>query len=390
MLARRMRIDVAYGSHLGCLPAAVHHCVGVKMVRLQGKDDFEEVLQRFEAWWRCEIVDRPLVSINVRSDRSANEPTSKHGSLRDRWFDVDYALDRFESLVESSVFLAETLPVFVPNLGPDVCATVFGCELAFTEDSSWSRPVVSHCREIPEIKPNLKNEYWLTLRRMTELSLQRGQGKWLTGVADLHTNGDLVAALRDPQGVCLDLADDMPSVRRACDYITRSYPLMFEDLWSRIAVASLPCTTWTPCLHTGSCYPVSCDFICMISPEMFAETILPALIAEINYLDRSIFHLDGPGALKHLDALLALDDLDGLQWIYGAGNGPARRWIDVYRKAQAAGKCLQICTDDLNDAMAVAESLNPDGLWFCPAGQYSRGEAEAFIGKIARCAAGKR
>jgi len=359
-------------------------------MELQGKDDFEEVLRRFEAWWHCELVDRPLVSINVRSARPARETADKHGSLRDRWFDADYALDRFQASVDGAVFLAETLPVFVPNLGPEVCATVFGCELDFTESSSWSRPVVRHCREIPDIRPNLENVYWNALRRMTELSLERGRGKWLTAVADLHTNGDLVASLRDPQGVCLDLADDMPSVRRACDYVTRSYPLMFEDLWSRINAAGMPCTTWTPCLHASSCYPVSCDFICMISPEMFAETILPALIAEMNYLDRGIFHLDGPGALKHLDALLALDELDGLQWIYGAGNGPAARWMDVYGKAQAAGKCLQICADDLGDAMAVAENLRPEGLWLCPAGQYTRGEAEAFISDIQRRAAGKR
>ncbi len=28
----------------------------------------------------------------------------------------------------------------------------------------------------------------------------------------------------------------------------------------------------------------------------------------------SPFHLDGPGALKHLDALLELDELDAVQW----------------------------------------------------------------------------
>jgi hypothetical protein len=32
----------------------------------------------------------------------------------------------------------------------------------------------------------------------------------------------------------------------------------------------------------------------------------------------SLFHLDGPGALKHLDSLLELDALDGIQWVSGA------------------------------------------------------------------------
>ena len=75
---------------------------------------------------------------------------------------------------------------------------------------------------------------------------------------------------------------------------------------------------------------------------MFREAILPSLRREIGHMKYSLFHLDGPGALKHLDALLELDELDAVQWVYGAGAGPAARWLDVYRRIQDAGKGLQI------------------------------------------------
>jgi hypothetical protein len=143
-------------------------------------------------------------------------------------------------------------------------------------------------------------------------------------------------------------------------------------------------------LHHGRTYVTNCDFICMISTRMFEDAVLPSILREMRYLDRNIFHLDGPGALRHLDTLLSLEELDGVQWVYGAGRGgAAARWIDVYRRIQSAGKCIQLLCEDLNDAKAVAEHVRPEGVWFCPGGTYSREEAEAFVAWAARWAAGK-
>ena len=52
---------------------------------------------------------------------------------------------------------------------------------------------------------------------------------------DLHTNGDLAAALRNPQDLCLDLATDLAGVRAAVDHVNRWFGPMFEDLWAASA-----------------------------------------------------------------------------------------------------------------------------------------------------------
>ena len=359
-------------------------------MHLEKKPDLEKVLERFEAWWHREIIDRPPVTIRVKPGREeARLPEKRHATLRDRWFDVEHALEQFEARLTDAGFVGDTFPWFEPTLGPEICATVFGCELEFGETTSWSIPVVGSCRDILKIQPNLDNVYWQAIRHATELSLERGGGKWITGLPDLHTNGDLVASLRDPEQMCLDCADDIASVREACEYVTDSFPLMYDDLWERISSAGQPTTLWTPLLHAGRAYVTSCDFICLISPAMFEEAILPSIVREMRYLERNIFHLDGPGALQHLDTLLALDELDGLQWVYGAGNGPAARWIDLYKRVQSAGKCLQLPCENTRDAKAVAEHLKPEGVWFCPQGSYPREEAEDFIRWAADWAAGK-
>ena len=70
----------------------------------------------------------------------------------------------------------------------------------------------------------------------------------------------------------------------------------------------------------------------MISTRMFEDVFLPGLVDECRFLDRSIYHLDGPGALRHLDSILAIPELDALQWVFGAGNEGFHRWVEVYRK----------------------------------------------------------
>lgn len=358
-------------------------------MELRTKPDLDRVVERFDAWWHRQVLGRPPVTIGVRPDRPVPWPKKQHATLRDRWMDVAYAVDCAEAAAAGGVFLAEAFPMFFPNVGPELCATVFGCDLEFTPESSFSVPVARSCRDILALTPNLDTTYWNAVRAMTDRSLERGRGKWITGLPDLHTGGDLVAALRNPQDLCLDLADDLPGVRAAVDHVNRFYPLMYNDFWDRIKAAGQPCTSWTPTLHAGPTYAVSCDFMCMISPRMMAETILPSIQWECRWLEHSLFHLDGPGALMHLDALLEIPELDAIQWVYGAGHGPARRWIDVYRRVQAAGKGIQILADDIADARAVAEHIRPEGAWFCVGGQCSRTEAEAFLKWVERWAAGK-
>ena len=360
-------------------------------MELQNKPDFSRAQARLEAWWRREIIDRPPVTVAVRRTDRPTLPEKTHASLRDRWMDAEFQIDRVEAWTAGGVYLAESFPMFEPTVGPDLCATVFGAELEFGRHTSWSSPCRQSCRDILDIRPDLDNPYWSAIRAMTDASLQRGAGRWITALPDLHTNGDLLAALRDPQQLCFDLADDIDSVRAACDHVTQAgYALMYDDLWRRICAAGQPTTSWTPMLHPGRAYVTSCDFICMISPEMFRGAILPAIREEMRFLDRNVFHLDGPGALRHLDDLLELPELDGLQWIYGTGQGPATKWIDVYRRVQQAGKSVQLVTDNLEDARAVAEHLKPEGVWFCPGGAHDHDEAEAFVEWAGQWAAGKR
>jgi hypothetical protein len=105
----------------------------------------------------------------------------------------------------------------------------------------------------------------------------------------------------------------------------------------------------------------SCDFSCIISPENFEEFIIPELIDEIDFLPASLYHLDGPDALRHLDRLLEIEKLGGIQWVYGAGQPSAMHWIPTLKKIQDAGKLVEV-TCEPEDIIPVCEALKPQGV----------------------------
>jgi hypothetical protein len=80
----------------------------------------------------------------------------------------------------------------------------------------------------------------------------------------------------------------------------------------------------------------------MISPKMFAEFVLPYLKRQCDGLDYSLYHLDGPEAVCHLDHLLSIESLDCIQWTPGAGQpgGGNPCWDTIYKKVLDAGKLI--------------------------------------------------
>jgi hypothetical protein len=197
---------------------------------------------------------------------------------------------------------------------------------------------------------------------MTDALLEIGRGKFITGMSDWHSGGDCLAALRDPQNLALDLIERPAEVKAALEWIEADYYAVYDFFYHKLRRAGMPITTWTPLLCEGRYYVPSNDFSIMVSGKMFDEFFLSGIRRECQFLDRSIYHLDGPGALRHLDSILAIEELDALQFVPGAGNEGFARWQGVYRKAQAAGKSIQVdCT--LDELSLVMETLDPRGVY---------------------------
>ncbi len=343
-------------------------------------------IQRFEAWWMGEVVDRPPVTLWVKPRRPYGGPVSQHTTLRERWLDAEFAVESAIGEISRRDYVGDNFPVFWPNVGPEITATLFGCELEFGETTIWSHPVVhkpEDWKRMITAPPNFGNVYWQTIERMTDYAIERCQGRYIVGITDLHGNYDILAALRDPQSLCMDLVDCPDLARRAGQNVAEGYVEAFKRSYQKLAAAGFGSTTWMPSYHVGPAYAPSSDFWCMVSTGMARKMILPDILREMEPLERSIFHLDGPQALKHLALLLKIPQLNAVQWVYGDGHGRAADWLDVYRRIRAAGKSVQVVAADAADALAVLREIGPSGVWLTVVQPFpSVGEANTFLETI--------
>lgn len=333
---------------------------------LRLKPDFPKTAERFRAWWAGSALDRPLVTVSVKPSRPLRARPSQHKTLRERWMDVEWNVENRLAHLASRDYPGDSFPLYVPSLGPEITGTLYGCELEFGETTSWSKPVVHDLagwEKIAAATPDFANPYWQAVEKMTRLAMERNEGRCVVGLTDLHGNFDILAALREPRALCTDLIDDPDLIRRAGRLVSQGFVEALKRNWALVEGAGLGCSTWLPFHHDGLAYATSSDFWGLVSYAMAREIILPDILSELAELDRSIFHLDGPSALQHLDLLLDLRQIQAIQWVYGAGKGPARRWIGVYQRIRDAGKAVQVIAEDPADALETLRAIGPEGTW---------------------------
>ncbi|MEI8198189.1 MAG: hypothetical protein WCI73_20035, partial [Phycisphaerae bacterium] len=245
--------------------------------------------------------------------------------------------------------------------------------------------VLTNVRQILAYAPEFSLPHWQALRKMTELSLACSRGRWLTGVSLTGSAPDVLVDLRGPQELCLDLMDDPEGVQLALQHLDRHLPSVDRFLWDPVAAGGLP----TPIngegvVAIGHVTRLDSDFLCMVSPSLGSDLLYPSLHRRIRQFDQCYWHADGPGWLTHLDWILRDDRIRGVQWVYGAGNGPAAKWIDVYRKIQAAGKAIELMPVSLDDARQVMQHLRPEGVWLKFWDSYPADAAHQFLTDVAQ------
>lgn len=350
-------------------------------LELEYKTDADRARERMEAWWVGEILDRPAIQVTAPKGPVLPWPESRHASLRERWMDVEYQVACGAAAAANIYWAGESLPVVWPNLGPEILTAAFGAELEFGEDTSWSVPILDDWADLPDLALDPDNPYVRAILDMTRRALEVGRGKFVVGLTDLHPGADLAASLRDPQQLCIDLVAEPARVHDLMDRLRPSFYAFYELQRAVLLDAGQTLTTsWLPLFTEGRYYIPSCDFACMVSPAMFREFFLSEIREEVEWLGRSIYHLDGPNALLCLDDLLEIEKLDAVQYVWGAGKGLASDWISVFQRIQAAGKNLHISILP-GEIDVLMEALRPEGVML-QAGCASVEEADQLVARV--------
>ena len=352
------------------------------MMSIEHIPDWEQRIARQDAFWACEIIDRPVVLMSLpKSDAEYPWPKEKsYAAVRDRWMDTERVVASALAQAMNTEFLGDALPTTFPNLGPELFSAFFGMEMDYTADSSWGVPNLQDWSRADELVLSKDNFYWKKLLEMTDALLEAGKGKFYVGVSDMHPGGDAVAAFRDPMQLNLDLLTSLDDVKRLLDRLGKAYFEVYDFYYDRLKAAGQAITSWPGIVSSKKWYVPSNDFSCMISKAMFDDVFLPGIAEECRHMEASIYHLDGPGALHHLDSLLGIQELNAIQWVFGAGRGIASDWLPVYKRCQAAGKGIQLWIG-FDELECITSNLRPEGVWMYVSVK-DHGQAGAVLKRI--------
>jgi hypothetical protein len=343
------------------------------------KPDLEEAEKRWQAFYAGELIDRPPVVITApREGYALPPPISYHEKV---FGDVEAVIQHGLAIAEATFWGGEAVPSFYPSIGPDEIAVFCGAGLCWSPDSpdtNWSVPPIDDWSAALPIR--LKTEHPL-FQRQQELYRRAAEifnGRILLVAPDLHTNMDLLAALRGPQRLCLDLLDCPEWIDQAMVDARQ----VFHELWTAINSAGrMPEAGY--CLESHGLFSrngsatLQCDFSIMMSPPMFRRWVLPALEEEAEIVKHVVYHWDGPGALVHRKDLLTSRGLHTLSFVPGAGNGEPVEHVGLLRELQEAGKAVHVWgTPD--ECKQMHRALRPDRVFYCTSAA-TQSEAETLL-----------
>ncbi len=315
---------------------------------------WDRVKESCRRWWANDL-DRPLINVALEGAPSrrvsARHPYKYFTSFYEKEVAAEEVVDSWEAHLSESRWLGDGYPMVLPNFGPGVLAAFLGCRMENGEDTVWFHP--PETLELAELHFRLdrQNPVFQKIRELMRIATRRWNGQVQVAMTDIGGNLDVVSSFRPSQQLLLDLYDCPDEVKRLGWEVHRTWWEAFDELVGT-AQPNPGFSTWCPVFSEVPMYILQCDFCYMIGPEMFEEFVKPELVASAKRLKNSIYHLDGPGQLPHLDSLLKIPELGCIQWIPGAGQPDMTQWPDVYRKIHAAGKKIQVYGLDALDAVA--------------------------------------
>jgi len=353
------------------------------MTKLEFKPNLADTERRFAAFFQGEMIDRPIVRVTAPLD----EGKTPHWVNSQEYYgkvsgDIDALIDRAIAAASNTFYGGEATPVFDPSLGPDEIAVYCGGELGWSENAgggriqtNWSKPVVTDWESFLPIKLDEENFLWKRLMEIYRRAAERMEGRMLLSPPDLHTNMDLLAALRGPEDLCADLYDAPEMIDRAM----LSARAVFPEIWKAVSAAGrMDASGYGSGFYSKAGGAVlQCDFSCMISPAMFNRWVLPALEEEAEIVKHACYHWDGPGALVHFDALVASKGLHTLSYVPGEGNGDPVNHLDLYKRIQDGGKAVAVWGSP-DEIKFMHKTLKPNKTMYIT-GTKTRGEAEALL-----------
>jgi hypothetical protein len=336
------------------------------------KECWDEARDHFTAWWEHRGL---VLTINGGEPVPARTEAPDPGpatSLDVRYTDADWRTRRNLAALARAPLLGDTLPIANTDIGPGSLALFIGSEPNFTESTVWYDPRPEEPDGYPTLRFDPANRWWKVHEDLLTALVRASDGRFLVGCPDLIENVDILVSLRGMGHVLTDMLDRPEWVETKVWEINQVFFKAYERVYEIIRQPDGSATfsafhLWAP----GKVAKVQCDASAAFSPTMFKRFVVPALRAQCEWLDYSMYHLDGTQAMCHLDLLLDIGPLDAIEWTpqHGIPGGGAPKWFEMYRRILNAGKSVQAIGVKPEEVVPLLDAVGPNGLYItthCP------------------------
>lgn len=327
------------------------------------KQNWEESKKNYLDWWNRKGIVLSMWE-HLEKEGAPHDLVPKPLVARDLnqyWFDPQWRADNLHDQLSRSSFKADILPVANTHLGPGSLAAMMGAELEGGQDTIWIRH-----RSGGEMKLvfDESDPVWQLHRNLLKACKANAQGKYYIGCPDLVEGLDVLASIRGTQEVLMDMIMQPEELEEQLSRTNDLYFQVFDRIYDIIRegdeMAFCYFSLWGP----GKVSKLQSDISIMISEEDFRRFVQPFIREQAQKIDYTLYHLDGVGAQRHLDAILEIEELNAIQWTPGVGEpqGGDPCWYDLYKRILAGGKSVMANWVTLDELEPLLDNLGPQGL----------------------------
>jgi len=313
----------------------------------------ERIRQRFSQWWERKNDQYPLVHIvskknliKFKDNLKEFHEINNNSQLMDRFINADVVYKREMILEEMFSYMGDAFHYINMNLGPGSMAAYLKSQPGFSDTTVWYHEVP--CRNIDELSniSHLESTNWWGIHLNEMMKLKKLVGDFLPiAIPDIVENLDIVSAIRGPQNLCYDLYDNPEGVKRIVNIVDDAYFYYYDEFYNLLKMEDESSVyTAFNIWGTGKTAKIQCDFSAMISCEQFDEFVIPSIKKQTKKLNNVLYHLDGKDAIRHIDSIVSVEEINAINWTPGDGqdDGGSEIWFPLYDKVINANKGLWI------------------------------------------------
>lgn len=327
------------------------------------KSNWEESKKHYLDWWNGKGIVLSMWE-HLQKDGAPYEDVPEPEPAKDieqLWFDPAWRAKKLHYDLSRSSFKADILPVANTHLGPGSLASAMGSDLEGLKDGIW----INHIKDFDDkVVFNEESKWWQLHLNFLKECKKYSKDKYFVGCPDLIEGLDTLASLKGPSEILMDLVLQPEVVEEQLRAVNKIYFEAFDQIYDIInedgEMAYCYFSIWGP----GKVSKLQSDISIMISEDDFIRFAIPYLTEQCQKIDYTLYHLDGVGAIRHLDALLEIKELNAIQWTPGVGQpqGGDPQWYDLYKRILASGKSIMANWVTLDELRPLLDNVGANGL----------------------------